>query len=95
MTAVETAWCPECRGRQVIEETSVEGHYEAWGEVEYLVTRLACGHTTQGGETVVGPAPGAPYVGPQVAVAATTHPRDLRAAAARQRTLDADPWGDR
>jgi hypothetical protein len=88
----ERSWCPECRTTREVEEQSPESHMERHGEVGYLVTRMDCGHTTQGPSTVVGPAPGAPYAGPQVAVAATTNPRDLRHA--RDRQLDADPWAD-
>lgn len=89
----DTAYCPDCATRQVVEETSTEGHMERRGEVEYQVTHLACGHTLQGPGHVVCAAPGAPYAGPGVAVAATTRARDLRAARARQEQLD-NPWGE-
>lgn len=56
---VEHGWCPECRSRQVIEDASDESAgMRPWGEIEVWVTRFSCGHTTQGPERVVGPAPG-------------------------------------
>ncbi len=89
------AWCPECQLTQRIVDASDESTMERSGERGYWVERLACGHETQTDRGVVGPAPGAPYAGPGVAVAATSHPRDVARARAAQVKLDADPWGPR
>ena len=90
----ETAWCPDCRSRQEVEDRHAESHMTAHGEAGYTVTDLSCGHSLTTDARIIGPAPGAPYAGPQVAVAASHRPRDLRAAQARQRVIDADPWGE-
>lgn len=90
----ETAWCPECRSRQEVEDKHDESEMTRRGEVGYFVRDLSCGHSLTAETGIVGPAPGAPYAGPQVAVAHGTRPRDLRAARARQAQIDADPWGE-
>ena len=73
---------------RAIEEVSIEGTYRVYGEVECRVTWLDCGHQAVGPEVVIGAAPGAPYAGPQVAVARTASPRDLQDAAERQDAID-------
>lgn len=84
----ETAWCVPCWSRVTIEEVCVESELTSFGEIDYTITHMVCGHHTQGPGHVRGAAPGAPYAGPQVAVAATTRPWDIDAARARQRQLE-------
>lgn len=85
-----TAWCPECRRTRDVVDQFEDSHYEPRGEVGMLVTIMACGHNTEDGEHVVGPAPGAPYAGPDRTVAASMRPADLRAARSQQ--PPEDPW---
>lgn len=54
----EMAWCPECRTQREVLEASDESAYEGAWEVEFWVTRLECGHETQGPGKRVGPSPG-------------------------------------
>ena len=68
-----------------------ESTYTRGGEVEFMVTELACGHYSQSPGITIGPAPGEPYVGPGRAVSRSLAPRDLLAATERQRLID-DPW---
>ena len=84
----ERAFCGECRTMREVVDQFFASKMEKWGEIDYSVTALDCGHEIQGPDRVVGPAPGAPYAGPSVAPAATSRPRDLRAAHRRQQQLD-------
>ena len=94
---MQMTYCPDCRTMQPVEDTHHESNYEggsamAW-EQHYTVEDLACGHQriTRGAATNT--APGAPYAGPDIPVAASHHPRDLAAARAEYRAHTADPWG--
>ena len=88
-------YCPECQTRQRVEELDSAPSMRPWGEVAQPMAWLVCGHDVAlGPEVVVAEAPGAPYAGPGVAVAASTRSRDLRAADARQAQLISDPWLD-
>jgi len=89
-------WCPECRTSSTVTDEFSHGWYERDGEHQATVTVLACGHRVQSGDRVVGGAPGAPYAGPGVVVAASQSPRDRLAAALAQSRQSAatDPWAE-
>lgn len=88
------AWCNECRKMSVVEDQFIDSNYEPGGEYEYQVTVLACGHDQESPEVRVGPAPGAPYVGPQTIVQASLRPADRRAYDAAKLAAS-DPWAER
>lgn len=86
-------YCPNGHGLQTVEDVDPHAsQMTASGEEEWTGTYLACGCTLTENPRIVGPAPGAPYAGPGVAVAASSRPRDLRAAQRLQDRLD-HPYG--
>lgn len=56
---VETAWCETCRRRrEVVEVDNHASYYQGAYEIEVTATHLACSHTMQGPERIVGRSPG-------------------------------------
>jgi hypothetical protein len=85
----ETAWCPTCRKRRTVEEVDPHAStYRGDHEYEWTATRLACGHTLEGPERIVGRAPGGEAAAEAMAGAAT-QARLARAAALQD---DAPTW---
>lgn len=81
---VETAWCPTCRRRRIVEDvdntcTTYRGDYA----YEWTATHLACGHTIEGPERIVGASPGGEAAAEAMAETATRRRLD-RAAAAQE-----------
>lgn len=90
-TDLGTGWCPECRAHRPIVDQHHEGEQTRAGETGYQVTEFDCGHETESPRRIVAPAPGEPYAGQHRRVAASTRPRDLRAAREADLAL-ADPF---
>ena len=81
----DAAWCSACRTRrEVMDVDNHASYYSGHHEVKVTATHLACGHTEQGPERVVGPSPGGEAAAEAMAGAAT-QARLARAAA----------WNDR
>lgn len=80
----ETAWCPTCRKRRVVEEASDESAYEGHHEVGYWVQRLMCGHQLQSEGRIIGSSPGGESAAEAIA-GARTQARLARAAESQER----------
>lgn len=78
-----TAWCPTCkRKRVVVEVDPTATAYVGNDEVEWTATHLACSHTLQGPERIVGRSPGGEAAAEALTGAATQ--RRLARSAAMQ-----------
>lgn len=90
----ETRWCGTCRTMRPVLDTHAESYYDGGSggarEYGYTVTDLTCGHEAVTPPAPIGPAPGAPYAGPQQPTAASHRAADLAAAW----RVPPDPWTD-